>query len=109
MAERILPQVRPARKSKKTPCDFTGHLAAGRLKAQGGPTSHIDAIDYLLDRAQALAEIVKEACQSESGSQLPRESLLLVVDILREDAAVARRIADQLDDLYRKFATAKAD
>lgn len=109
MAPKNLQQIPPTRKTKEAPCDFTGHLAAGRLKAEGGPTSHIDAIDYLLDRAQAVAEIVKEACQSESGSQLPKESLLLVVDILREDAAVARRIADQLDDLYRKPATAKAD
>jgi hypothetical protein len=92
VATRNLPKIPPTRKSKETPCDFTGHLAAGRLKAEGGPTSHIDSIDYLLDRAQAVAEIVKEACQSESSSQLPTESLLLVMDILREDAAVARRI-----------------
>jgi hypothetical protein len=84
-------------------------LAAGRLKAEGGPTSHIDAINYLLDRAQAVVEIVKEACHSKSGCEFPTEYLLLVMDILREDAAVAQRIADELDHLYREVVPAKAD
>jgi hypothetical protein len=85
-------------------------LADGRLKAEGsGPTSHIDAIDYLLNRGQALVEIVKEACHSNSGCEFPKDYLLFVLDILREDAEVAQRIADQLDNLYRHPATAKAD
>ena len=130
MATKTLPKVPPVRKTQKqqlavtapqvpknggaaipadTPSDFTGHLAAGRLKAEGGPTSHIDAINYLLDRAQAVVEIVKEACHSKSGCEFPTEYLLLVMDILREDAAVAQRIADELDHLYREVVPAKAD
>ena len=130
MAKKTLPQVQPARKTQKqqlavtapqvskngsavTPAntsdDYTSYLAAGRLKAEGGPTSHIDAIDYLLDRAQAVVEIVKEACHSKSGCEFPTEYLLLVMDILREDAAVAQRIADELDHLYREVVPAKAD
>ena len=93
----------------ETPCDFTGHLAAGRLKAEGGPTSHIDSIDYLLDRVQALVEIVKEACHSKSDSEFPKDYLLLVMSILQEDVEVARRLADELDDLYREAGRAKAD
>jgi len=131
MAKNILRQVSPARKAQRqpagsgpetgdqpatstvvpaeTPHDRVGYLADGRLKAQGGPTSHIDAIDYLLNRGEALVEIVKEACESESGCEFPKEYLWPVLDILREDVEVARRIADELDDLYRHGATAKAD
>jgi hypothetical protein len=104
----------PTRKSKQqpaeTPHDRVGCLADGRLKAEGeGPTSHIDAINYLLNRGEGLVEILKEACQSETGCQFPKDYLLSVLDILREDVEVSRRIADELDHLYRKPATAKAD
>jgi hypothetical protein len=109
MAAKTLPQVPPVRKTQ--PLDHTGHLAAGRLKAQGEPTPHIDAINYLLDRAQALVEIIKESSDSKSEDcVLPTEYLLSVLDILREDVEVARRIANELDDLYRPGAApAKAD
>lgn len=114
MATKNLTKTPPARKTQQQPAipillDHTGHLAAGRLKAEGEPTPHIDSINYLLGRSQALVEIIKEACDSKSQCELPKEYLVSVMDILREDAAVAQRIADELDHLYREVVPAKAD
>jgi hypothetical protein len=75
-------------------------LGEARLKTEGvEAAAHIDAINYLHRRAASLCDIVGQAGYSESGSEMPSESLAVVMDIIREDVQVAGWIAGKLDDL----------
>jgi hypothetical protein len=62
---------------------------------------HIDAINWLHHRVLALCDIVGEAAYSESGSEMPGESLAVVMGIIQEDIRVAGCITNNLDHLCR--------
>jgi hypothetical protein len=74
-------------------------LAEARLKSEGPrgfPFSN--AIDSLHRRAAALCDIVGEAAYSESGSEMPGDSLAIVMDIIREDIRVASVLARKMPE-----------
>jgi hypothetical protein len=74
-------------------------LAEARLKMEGVEgAAHIDAINWLLYRSAALCDIVAEAGGSESESSFPRESLVTVMGIIREDIETAKVLAGKMHE-----------
>jgi hypothetical protein len=78
----------------------TSYLGEARLKTeQVEATAHIDAINWLHHRAASLCTVVGEAAYSVSGSEMPPESLAVVMGIIEEDIQVAGWIARKMHDL----------
>jgi hypothetical protein len=77
------------------------YLGEARLKTERvEATAHIDAINWLHHRAVSLCTVVGEAAYSASGSEMPPESLAVVMGIIEEDIQVAGWIARKMDDLF---------
>jgi hypothetical protein len=74
-------------------------LAEARLKTEGvEATAYLDGINWLHHRAVALCDIVGEAAYSDSGSEMPPESLSVVMGIIREDIEVASVLARKMPE-----------
>jgi len=113
-AKKNIPKKREQPKPLPAPIDEQGqerllpyeksnnYLAEARLRAEDvSGSAHMDAINWLHHRASSLCDIVSEAAYSESGSEMPQESLSVVMGTIQEDIQVAKVLANKMYHLLQ--------